>query len=218
MTKLFLNAYSTVDILPLLKKVKISGRIGLLTTAQHINQLENIQKAIPHSVIGGQVIGCEAHNALRIKDKVDNYLFIGTGKFHPIEIALATNKDIYLLNPDSGNFSKITLKEIDEYVKRKQGILRKFLMADKIGVIITVKPGQYHAKQYFTIEKKIAMVHKLKALKNKQVYLFITDNISVNELENYPDIQCWVNTACPRLKDDFLGKSVINYQELPNDA
>lgn len=218
MKKLFLNAYSQTDILPLLKKVKIPGRIGLLTTAQHIYQLETIQKALPHSVIGGQVIGCEAHNALRIKDNVDNYLFIGTGRFHPIEIALATNKDIYLLNPESGNFSKITLKEIDDYVKRRQGILKKFLAAEKIGVIITIKPGQYHAKQYFTIEKKLAMVKKLKALKNKEVYVFITNNISVNELENYPNIECWVNTACPRMKDDFLGKPVINYQELPSDV
>ncbi len=215
MKTLFINAYATKNILPYVKHVKLKGRIGLLTTAQYTNQLENIQHAIPGSIIGGQVIGCEAHAALRIQKQVDHVLFIGTGRFHPIEIALATNKDVYLLNPDSGDFSKISLKEIDAYVKRKKGIQMKFLNAEKIGVLITLKPGQYHPKQYLALEEKLKIVQKIKALQKKHCYIFVFTKLDPNDLQNYKDIDCWVNTACPRLKDDFLGKPVINIAELP---
>lgn len=217
MKRYFINAYSDIDILPLLKKVKLKGKIGILTTAQYTNQLKKIQEALPNSIIGGQVIGCEAHSALHIQKDVDHFLFIGSGQFHPIEIALATEKDVYLLNPESQTFDKINQKDIEAYVNRKKGILKKFLTAKKIGVIITIKPGQYHAKQYFTLDKKISMVKKLKALENKEVYYFVCDTLDFNELENYSDIECWVNTACPRLKDDLLGKPVINYSELPSN-
>ena len=125
----FINAYSKKDVLPLVKKIKISERLGLLTTAQYINQLDAIHKAIPRSVIGGQVIGCEAHNALKIKDQVDSFLYIGTGKFHPIEIALTTQKEVYLLNPESETFSKLKKTEIKDYEKRKIGLKARFLCA-----------------------------------------------------------------------------------------
>jgi len=42
-----------------------------------------------------------------------------------------------------------------------------------------------------------------KSLKDKEVYLFISDTVDFSQLENFPFIDCWVNTACSRIMDDM---------------
>jgi len=44
MKVLFVHAKSKADILPILKKVKISGRIGLVSNIQHLHKLEEAKK------------------------------------------------------------------------------------------------------------------------------------------------------------------------------
>ncbi|MEM4266943.1 MAG: diphthamide synthesis protein, partial [Candidatus Nanoarchaeia archaeon] len=85
---MFIEAKYNKDIKGILKKVKIKGKVGLLTTAQHIHQLKEAQKIIKNSIIGGQILGCNFKNAEKIKNKVDCFLFIGSGDFHPLELAL----------------------------------------------------------------------------------------------------------------------------------
>jgi diphthamide biosynthesis enzyme Dph1/Dph2-like protein len=49
-----------------------------------------------------------------------------------------------------------------------------------------------------------------KKLKNKKNYFFLSNEINVNEFENF-DINSWINTACPRMDFD---SSVINISDL----
>ena len=46
----------------------------------------------------------------------------------------------------------------------------------------------------------------------KQAYIFISNNIDINQFENF-SINSWVNTACSGLVID--NTSVINISELP---
>ena len=48
-------------------------------------------------------------------------------------------------------------------------------------------------------------------IKNKGVYLFISNETNTKEFENFPDINSWINTACPRLDFD---NSVTNVGDL----
>lgn len=182
------------------KNVKLNGRIGLVSTIQYLDKLKEAQKYLKNSVIGGQVLGCDASNAVKIKDKVDYFLYIGTGEFHPIEVALQTNKPVYIFNPVSKNISKLDDNIVKDYNLKLKGKLTKFHLADKIGILVSIKPGQYNLKEALRLKDKI----------KKESYIFLFDTLDEKQLENFSDIQFWINTSCPRIDN----KNVINARDL----
>ncbi|MFH1972705.1 MAG: diphthamide synthesis protein [archaeon] len=195
MKKLFIPAKSDVKIEPLLKKVKLKGKIGVLTTVQHLDEVKKIKDK--RFVIGGQILGCNASNAMKLK--VDYLLYIGSGRFHPIQIALETNKEVYILNPFTKEFSKLEKKNVDRIKKKIKGAYLKYLNAKKVGVIVSTKPGQ---NKKFDIKT------------DKEIYYFMCDNVT-NQIENFPDIDIWINTACPRLAyENEFNVSMINIDDL----
>ena len=50
--------------------------------------------------------------------------------------------------------------------------------------------------------------------KNKQIFIFISDNIDTDQFENF-NIGSFINTACSGLSLD--SPSIINYNELPKE-
>jgi len=188
---------------------KLPDEIGLVSSIQFIDSLPLIKKSlnkknkIKKILIGGQILGCNVKNAEKIKNKVKAFLYIGDGKFHPLGIAIKTQKPVFTFNPLNNQFKKIQKQDIEKYEKRKKTAFIKFLHADNVGILISTKPGQYYD------------INKLKSLenkyKNKKFYTFIADTIDYNQLENFPFIQAWINTACPRIEEDI---SVLNINEL----
>jgi 2-(3-amino-3-carboxypropyl)histidine synthase len=199
MRTLFIPVKGKVD-LEKLKGLKIKGKIGLVATIQYLEYLKEIKKILKSSIIGGQVLGCNVDSALKIKDKVDSYLYIGSGEFHPIGIALGTGKKVYVFNPNTDSFSEVDEKEIEKYKKRRKGAYLRFLNAKKIGILVSTKLGQYNLDSALKLKKKL----------KKESYIFIGDMIRTEDLENFPEIGCWINTACPRIE----GRKIINYKDL----
>ncbi|MDD5253766.1 MAG: diphthamide synthesis protein [Candidatus Nanoarchaeia archaeon] len=200
MKKLFIESKSNEDISEVLKKVKISGRIGLASSIQFLNKLPEAKKYLKKSVIAGQVLGCNASLCKKIKNKVDCFLYIGSGEFHPIRIAVETNKPIYIANPITNEFSKLDASVVETNIRMKRAKLSRFYSAEKIGVIFSLKPGQ----------NKLNELHKILNRIKKESYIFIADNINPGEFENFQDIELWINTACPRIED----KKIINLEDL----
>ncbi len=197
---MLINAKYKKDIKEVLKKAKIYGKVGILTTAQHMHQLKDAKKILKNSVIGGQVIGCNIKNAEKIKNKVDCFLFIGSGEFHPLEVALRTGKEVYIANPYSNQVTKISKEEIEKKKKERKGKYIKFLNARKVGILVSTKPGQYNLKKALELKNKI----------KKECYIFLFNTLREEELENFPDIDIFINTACPRI--EF--KKIINLQDI----
>jgi diphthamide biosynthesis enzyme Dph1/Dph2-like protein len=52
-----------------------------------------------------------------------------------------------------------------------------------------------------------------KKYKDKKFYMFAFDTLQASYLDNFPFIQCWVNTACPRIFEDFREK-MANLEDL----
>lgn len=203
MTKtLFIPVKSNINIQPLLKKIKLNGTIGLLSSVQFLHYLEEANKIIKNSVIGGQILGCNVTSALKIKNNVDNFLFIGPAYFYPAYIAFKIKKPVYILNPLTKKFSKVKKEEISEYEKRIKVKQIKLLSAKKLGIIVSTKPGQQNLQLALNLQKKY-----------KNSFIFLTNTLSTNELENFRDIDFWINTACSRIED----KNIINLEELPKE-
>jgi 2-(3-amino-3-carboxypropyl)histidine synthase len=100
---------------------------------------------------------------------------------------------------------KISAKKIQELKAKQRTALIKYFQADKIGILVSTKPGQEN------LEKAINLKNKLKK-KNKQVFVFVSNNIDIAQFENF-NIDSWVNTACPGLARD--SPNIINIGELP---
>lgn len=140
-----------------------------------------------------QVLGCSKP---KLPKNTKAILLISDGKFHATSLAFETKFPVYLFS--NGILEKISQKEIETLEKKQKGAYLKFLHAEKVGILISTKPGQENLKKAIDFSKK---------LKNKISYLFIGNNIDTNEFENF-QIDSWVNTSCPRM--DMNQGSIIN--------
>jgi 2-(3-amino-3-carboxypropyl)histidine synthase len=164
-----------------------------------------------------QILGCDAyHDAFEtdIFAQTNSLLYIGDGLFHPKALLLAqiyhkSIKPVIMFDPVTQKTTTITKEDIQAQIDQMRVNLKKYINAQTIGILVTVKPGQ----QYLENAKKLKE-HLIK--QGKKAYIFIDDDIQLFLLENYPFIQCWVNTACPRIGlDDHvtIRQPLINIRE-----
>lgn len=201
MDTLFIHAKSDDDVTLTDEAVKaLSGKkIGIITSIQLLHAIKKVQAQLPGSIVAGQVLGCNSYNAENIKDQVDAFLFVGSGDFHPIQVANRVGKPTYIYNLVSKELGQISKDDIDKFQKRKQGAILKFLHAKKVGIIVSTKIGQKNFKRALELKKG-----------DKEYHIFVTDTLNYAELENFPFIECWVNTSCPRIADEKEGLVNIN--------
>ncbi|HII14893.1 MAG TPA: hypothetical protein HA362_01120 [Nanoarchaeota archaeon] len=211
MKTLFITAKSKASITELIRNVQFEGKLGLLTTAQHLHLLPEAKNALKNSVIGGQVLGCDVSNALKIAKKVDAFIFIGSGNFHPVQVAMKTGKRVLILDPIAGNLSEVSSSDIETRKRKITAGYAIFLNANKIGILVSSKKGQSRMKEAEKLKKELEK-------QGKKAFIFVFDTLDFNQLENFPDIECWVNTACLRMAIEDYDKfphSVVNISDLP---
>ena len=197
---------------------KLPNKLGIVTTTQFLNKIDEIQNYLEKNGKevfidkekqrnSGQLLGCDVGAATKIQDNVDAFLYIGSGEFHPLGVAMNTKKEVFTFNPVSGVFSKLNNDEIEKYKKTKKVNYVRFLSAENIGIMVTIKPGQYSYKKALEIKEKLEE-------KGKKCFIFVFDTLDANEMGNFPFIDFWINTACPRIADDKDKKNVIDMSEL----
>ena len=180
-------------------------KLGLATTVQFLDYVDEIKEFLEKNgktifidkikqKYEGQLLGCDAGAAEKIKDNVDAFLYIGTGVFHPLGIALNIDKEVFCYDPLHAVMSRIDRKQVDRYNAKRKGAYLKFLEANEIGFLVSLKPGQNNFKK--AVEWK-------SRLNDKNCYIFAFDTLDFNQVENFPFIECWVNTACNRILDDY---------------
>lgn len=217
MKTLFIEAETNLTIeIPLQVIEKLPHELAVFTTIQFMPQLPEIKKTIEatgrivkllqgkHTRHAGQILGCEF-----LEYDAPAFLFIGDGKFHPEAIMMQNPKPVFQYDPFRETLEELDRTEIEKLIKQHRGAIMKFFDADVVGVLVSTKPGQGFLKR--------AMEFKEKLNGKKEVCIFICDTIDFTQLENFPFVQCWVNTACPRIalddKKKFF-KPVINLDDV----
>jgi 2-(3-amino-3-carboxypropyl)histidine synthase len=184
-------------------------RVGIATTIQHVHRLEEVLQALQEEgiegVVGpaggrikhpGQVLGC-CYSSVRALD-VQEYLFLGTGRFHPLGIALATGKRVVTTDPLTGEVSEI---DVDPMLRRRYAAICRAEGAKRFAILISKKPGQ----------RRLALARKLKAggeARGWEMFLVYLDNIEPDRLLNL-GVEAAVSTACPRVALDDAAKYTI---------
>lgn len=215
-----------IDVMPVLKKefnkIDKYESFGLITTVQFIDNLTDIKKFLESEgkkvevgkskkLYAGQILGCDVAAAKSVESKVDCFLFIGSGKFHPL--GLKTQKPVFALDVEKNKIEKINA---EKFIKQKLIAIELARDARTFGILVSTKPGQMNLKIAEKISKKIQ-----KAGKNS--FLLIFDEIKPEKLEgleriegNNSGIDALINTACPRLAEDraLFKKPLLNPDEL----
>ena len=135
-----------------------------------------------------QVLGCSRPIFPKNTQAI---ILIGQGKFHSVSLEYETKIPVYLIEGDK--LTKVSSQDVEKLEKKQKASYVNYLNQNKIGIIITDKPGQQKLKQALDLKKKL----------KKKSYLFLCNNIDTSEFENFT-LKSWINTACPRLDlDDF---------------
>jgi 2-(3-amino-3-carboxypropyl)histidine synthase len=210
----YVHASIDVDVDKLVEEVLPSLRdykaIGLTTTVQHTHQVEEIKaklmekgvkvlvgKGTGKTPLDAQILGCSYMTAIQIMDKVDAYLYIGGGQFHPSGIVMSTGKPVIVANPYNGQISKISEDDLMEVAKRRVAAVTVAKNAKRFGILVSSKPGQNN------LEKAIELQKGLKE-QGKEAVIIYMDEIRANHVNNYSEPEILVNTACPRIAIDGI--------------
>ena len=134
---------------------------------------------------------------------------MGDGIFHPRALVLAQKdnsefKEVIRYDPTRSQMILMKEDDCNKIFKKYRGSLMKFIASDTIGILITMKPGQ----QQFNFARKLEEKYP-----NKKFYYFADNNLDFNQLEGFCFVECWVNTACPRIGFDDsvnLGLALLN--------
>lgn len=200
------------ELIRRLKKDKIL-RVVMVTTAQHLNLLEDVMTHISRhgiyiKICGGSgrantpgiVLGCNFSNAICAvgdDNNIDAVVFVGTGRFHPLGILMNTSKVTYALNPLTASIEIFDHTLRERIIRKRFAAIARAMDAKNYGIIVSTKVGQLRTKLAFDLLNK-------GELYGKKCDLIVTDSIRPEMLDNL-DFEAYVNTACPRLSiDDYF--------------
>jgi len=208
---IFMEVYDNIDLIPSLEKnldflEKKGKNIGLTTTVQHILELKNAERFLKNRgfniYIGkgtrrikydGQILGCNFSVCKSIEDKVDYFLYIGTGYFHPLGITLNTKKKVVAIDPYTGKIVDME-NEKTKLLKKRYAVIEKAKEAERFGVIVSTKKGQFRMKEALNIKKDLEKI-------GKKAYILITGEIYPEKFRGFNFDAC-VISACPRIAID----------------
>ncbi|MBP7708187.1 diphthamide biosynthesis enzyme Dph2 [Candidatus Pacearchaeota archaeon] len=220
---LYIEVKDELDLLPILKKsllkLKKYKKLGLSYSVQHRHDVEKILQFYKdngheirlsnkkgYAAYAGHVIGCEYTGLKEIQEEVDAFVIIGN-RFHSVGAALAVKKPVILI--DVYNDEVSDMEEFKERMIRERAIsIDKLKHAKSVGIIVEMKPGQK-----FGTPK--GLIQKFKDA-GKKVVLITMNEMTVDKLANFYNIDAFVELACPRIAiDDFkkYPKPVLTYKE-----
>lgn len=208
----FAECMSDIDVSVVVKKAvkELGKRVGLVTTVQHIHKVNKIKDILEKNrkkvFIGmqntkrikypAQVLGCNFSTALAVARKIDNFLYVGSGNFHPLGIAIATDKKVIAADPYTNQVRDMNELK-NKFLKQRWGAISKTRDARKFIIILSTKKGQ----------KRLCLAKKLKkTIENcgREAYIIALENIEPNYLAQF-NCDAYVCTACPRIAiDDFM--------------
>lgn len=203
-------------------------RVGLFMSVQFLpgdsikNQLEksgcSVVQSQPHRAhYPGQVLGCDSYEHAyedAFFDRVDVMLYVGDGQFHPKALLYAQARrssriPIMIWNPKTQHMNTHDTRDLSIFRRRLRQQLQGFILAKKIGILVSTKHGQEYMTSATHIRTKLER-------QGKQAVVFLTHTVDLTQTDNFPFVDAWVNTACPRIGHDdsaHVNKPLVNAYE-----
>ncbi len=193
------SALQFVDSLP-----KIKGQLEKIGKEAFIGISNN------KSLYPGQVLGCNASAAKAVESKADCFLYIGSGKFHPLGVALATKRPVLVFDTEKNRIEKL---DTEKFLKQKLATIELARGAKSFGILASTKPGQMNLKAAEEIKKKLEKT-------GMTAHILVMDEIKPEKVDylggESGGIDAYINTACPRIGIEdrtLFKKPVLNLDE-----
>lgn len=202
------------DIQKAIEKYK---KINLVGAIQYLDQMNEFREKTPNKEFvvkqslyrakyPGQILGCDVY-AADCPD-CEATLAFTQGIFHILGIPVKYGKEVINADPENEVVEVIPAKVADRYRRRILQGVGLALKAKKIMFIESTKSGQtYGVKLLKSAFKK----------EGKEIYSVVGDEINYNRLNEFRDIDVFINTACQRIAIDDMDKvekPIINAEDL----
>ena len=184
----------------------IPENVGILASVQYVHLIPDIISILEKSgkkafvsdgdrrtVYPGQILGCNCTAAENVADKVDAFLYVGEGDFHPLAAAFGVGKPIMIYDPINNELRNVDDVR-DRILRKRFAQIQSSANAETFLIIVCSKPGQRRDDDAVLATMKIE--HS-----GKKAYMVVMDEISPDRLMHY-DADVYVNTACPRIAMD----------------
>ncbi|KAI5300280.1 Diphthamide biosynthesis protein 1 [Ascosphaera atra] len=141
----------------------------------------------------GEVLGCTSP---QLPDNVDAILYVGDGRFH-LESAMIHNPKIaaYRYDPYSRILSRESYDHVEMHDIRRDAI-SKAKKAKKWGIILGSLGRQGNPNTLALLENHLRQ-------QGIPVVKILLSEIFPGKLASMPDVECWIQIACPRLSIDW---------------
>nr|MBE5724743.1 putative diphthamide biosynthesis protein 1 [Cucujiformia] len=196
-----------IDPLHFLETVKynftISTKLALVSTIQFLTSLQGVanelkesgyEVSLPQSkpLSGGEILGCTAP-VLRCTDAI---IYLGDGRFHLESIMIANpSVQAYRYDPYNKEFTKEYYDHIEMDLIRKS-FVDESATGDKFGVIMGTLGRQGNPRVVDHLAQSLRV-------KEKKVVIILLSEIFPNKLDLFPQLDVFVQVACPRLSIDW---------------
>jgi 2-(3-amino-3-carboxypropyl)histidine synthase len=196
------------DPAALAKAVRSAGvppRLGLVASVQHLDLLPPLERELRAAgyeprvgrgdrrlAYAGQALGCNYTGAEEVEPDVDAFLFVGTGRFHPLGLALAVERPVWALDPLRG----VLDPPIDRpgLVRRRQMLVASVRDARRWGILVSTFAGQNRSPTALALQAK-ARAH------GREAEILLAQRIDPADLLGR-NVEAFVCTACPRIALD----------------
>lgn len=193
-------------------------KIGLVGVTQYMDRAEEAREFLEekgYEVVEGktglrttevgQVLGCDAGAAHNIAEKVDAFVFLGSGHFHPSQVS-ETGKKVYVVDPYEEHIWVEPANSLDDEKRAEYARVMKHKDKKKWGIVTSSKKGQNYM-QAVKIAKEKLEKH------GKDVYVFVEDRIFESDYKGF-GIDVYVNCACPRMTKDWQDLAFVSTDAL----
>ncbi len=182
-------------------------RLGVVATVQHVGVLQQVENIVrsrgiepligkpgPRAKYPGQILGCDWGAARSVAGRVDAFLYVGTGRFHPLGVCMATGKEVLVANPVAKGSEKVT-SDIESFLKSRKAAISRAAACDSFGILVSTKPGQARFKLATTLASKFKGA-------GLDARVLVMDEITPEKLGDFTQLGAFVCAACPRIATD----------------
>jgi 2-(3-amino-3-carboxypropyl)histidine synthase len=187
------------------QRAQVPRRLGLVASVQHLDLLSSLTAALErrgyevHVEQGdrrlaypAQALGCNYTGAEAVADRVDAFLFVGTGRFHPVGLAFAVDRPVWALDP----LQNLLEPPVDRalLIGRRQLAVASVRDARRWGILVSTFAGQNRSPTALALQERARAA-------GREAELLFFDRLDPRDLEGRA-FDAYVNTACPRIALD----------------